>query len=110
MTLQHEKRLAGEICPHHQSIYSRTTLATTARLYLLLSPHTFHGLLSDVRETGNLLPRTMYTQAHFYTFSPECGVVDVQVADVFQPNKSVASINVYRRDNNSPQSVEMEGV
>ena len=42
--------------------------------------------------------------------SPERGVVDVQVADVLQSNRSVASINVYRRDDNSPQSVEMEGV
>ena len=91
---------------HRKLSHGRVALS----VYLLLSPHNFHGLLSDVRETGNLLPRTMYTQAHFYTFSPECGVVDVQVADVFQPNRSVASINVYRRDNNSPQSVEMEGV
>ena len=88
MSLSPKSLQSNNFGNHRKLSHGRVTLI----VYLLLSPHTSHGLLSDVRETGNLLPRTMYTQAHFYTFSPECGVVDVQVADVFQPNRSVASI------------------
>ena len=44
------------------------------------------------------------------THTLECGVDDAQVSNVLQSKRSVASIGTYRRDDNSIQSVEMDGM
>ena len=55
-------------------------------------------------------PTTPPPHAHTHTHTLECGVDDAQVSNVLQSKRSVASIGTYRRDDNSIQSVEMDGM